>query len=127
MFIIDTDIAIWILRRDLVIIDALKQGVRKNESAISTITIAELYKNIYPSELTSTEEFITYQRIIPVSAQIAREAGYYWNQFHGKLSGLSMLDCIIAATAKVHQGTLYTLNIRHFPMKDIMIQNPRLL
>ncbi len=127
MYVLDTDIAIWILRRDTAIIQALKQGVSKHESAISTITIAELYKNIFPSELTSTEDFITYQRIIPVSAQIAREAGYYWNQFHVKLSGLSMLDCIIAATAKVHQGVLYTLNVRHFPMKDIVVQNPRSL
>jgi len=127
MYVLDTDVAIWILRRDMGIINLLKKNVKEHESAISTITIAELYKNIFPSELTSTEEFVTYQRVLPVSAQIAREAGYYWNQFHVKFSGLSILDCIIAATVKVHEGSLYTLNIRHFPMKDILIQNPRSL
>jgi predicted nucleic acid-binding protein len=125
MYVLDTDIAIWILRRDTAIIETLKQNVSQNESAISTITIAELYKNIFPSELTSTEEFIAYQRIIPVSAQIAREAGYYWNQFHKRISGLSITDCIIAATAKIHQGVLCTLNTRHFPMSDIIVRNPR--
>lgn len=59
-----------------------------------------------------------------VTASIAKQAGLYWQQYSKRLKNLSLTDCIIAATASIHNSTLVSLNKRHFPMKDIKILNP---
>ena len=125
MYTLDTDIAIWVLRNDTEIVAAVKRVASQYGTSISTITIAELYKNIFPTEITATEDFVTHQMVVPVSEQIAREAGYYWQQFRKQIATLSLTDCIVAATAKVNHSRLMTLNVRHFPMTDISVYNPR--
>ena len=125
MYILDTDIIIWILRNDVTIISVMDRLVQQTSTAISTITVAELYKNIFPSEVTPTEELLENHEIIPVTKEIARDGGYYWQQFHRRIATLSLPDCIIAATVRAYQGTLLTLNTRHFPMTDIVVKNPR--
>lgn len=127
MYILDTDIIIWILRKDEAIISAVDSFIHKAPTIISTITIAEVFKNIFPSEVSPTEELLEQHEIIPVTKEIAKDAGYYWQQFHTRIATLSLADCIIAATARACQGTLVTLNTRHFPMTDIMVKNPRRL
>lgn len=124
---LDTDIVIWVLRNDTEIVAAVKHAASQYGTSISTVTIAELYKNIFPSEVTATEDFISHQMIVPVSEEIAREAGYYWQQFHKQITTLSLVDCIVAATAKVNRSRLLTINVRHFPMTDISVCNPRRL
>jgi len=124
MYVLDTDIVIWILREDRRIISAISKIVGKGTTGISTITIAEVYKFAFASEFSMIEEFIDQQQIFPVSADIAKESGLYWQQFHKKLLNLSVIDCIIAATAKAYKANLLTLNTRHFPMLDIKIKNP---
>ncbi len=125
MYILDTDIIIWILRKDEAIVRAVDRLIHKAPTAISTITIAEIFKNMFPSEVTPTEEFLEQHEIVSVTKEIAKDAGYYWQQFHTRITTLSLADCIIAATARVYQGTLFTLNTRHFPMTDISVHNPR--
>ena len=125
MYILDTDVIIWILRKDAVIISAVARLTHKGAGALSTISVAEIYKNIFPSEVGSAEELFDEHEVISVSREIARDAGYYWQQFHKRLATLSLADCIVAATAKIHRGILLTLNTRHFPMTDIEIKNPR--
>lgn len=124
MFILDTDIVIWILRGEQKIISAIDNLIGKNKTGISTITVAELYKFAFPSEYSDNEDFINHQQIFPVTQSIAKDAGLYWNQFHKKLLNLSITDTIIAATAKSVTATLLTLNTRHFPMTDIKVASP---
>jgi len=124
MYLVDTNIVIWILRGDKQYVQwfaDLKQGT---SLSISSVTIAEIYKNVFPSEIMSTDalinDFITWD----VTAGIAKQAGLYWQQYNKKLKNLHLLDCIIAATAGINNLTLLTLNLRHFPMKDIQAEDP---
>ena len=123
MYLIDTDILIWVLRGNEKYEEFLQSLKDKNAFSISTVTIAEIYKNIYPSELLKTEsvleEFLTWD----VTKSIAKQAGLYWQQYVKQLKNLSLTDCLIAATANVNNLTLISLNIKHFPMKDIKILN----
>ncbi len=96
----------------------------KSPLSISTITIAEIYKNIYPSELIKTENVLNEFQTWDVSTAIAKHAGLYWQEYIKKLKNLSLTDCLIAATANVNEVVLVTLNTRHFPMKDIVLLNP---
>src|SRR5258708_8981437 len=124
MYLLDTDILIWILRGRDEIIERVSQLKEKSPVCISVISIAEIYQNIFPSELTTTEEFLNLHNIFEVDAKIAKIAGLYFQQYSKQLQNLSLADCLIAATANSHDLSLVTLNIKHFPMKDIKLLNP---
>lgn len=124
MIILDTDVVIWILRGNKSIVAAIDRLVSKESIGISTITVAEIYKNVFPIEMPDVEDFIVHQELFPVSLDIAKTAGLYWNQYHRRLKNLSLTDCLIAATAKIHQAALASMNIKHFPMDDIKLLNP---
>lgn len=124
MYLIDTDIIIWVLRENKKYQDFLQKIAKKEPIAISTITIAEIYKNVYPSELVKTEHLIQELLTFDVTPSIAKQAGFYWQQYAKILRNLSITDCLIAATANAQDATLVSLNAKHFPMKDIQVLNP---
>jgi predicted nucleic acid-binding protein len=124
MFILDSDIVIWILREDPKIIESIHKLTSDVDLAVSALTVTEIYKNIFPSEIVKTETLFDRLRIFDVTREIAKDAGYYWQEYARKLTGLSLADCVIASTTKVNKAILLTLNTRHFPMTDIKVQNP---
>ncbi len=123
MYLLDTDVFIWILRGREDIIQKVLTLKDKSPICLSVITIAEVYQNIFPSELLTTEEHIENHVLFDVDQKIAKVAGHYWHQYSKQLKNLSLTDCLIAATANVHNVTLISLNTRHFPMKDIQVIN----
>lgn len=124
MYLIDTDVLIWVLRGRSEIIEKVSQLKEKQALGISVISIAEIYKNIFPSELTTTEDYLNQHIQLDVNSKISKIAGLYWQQYAKNLKGLSLTDCLIAATANFNNCTLVSLNTKHFPMKDIMVINP---
>lgn len=124
MYLLDTDILIWILRGKQEIINKISSLKDKSLLCISVISVAEIYKNIFPSELTVTEDFLQQHIIFEVDQKIAKLAGLYWQQYSKKLKNLTLTDCLIAATANINDATLVSLNTKHFPMKDINLLNP---
>ncbi len=124
MYLIDTDVLIWVLRGNKKYEAYLQVLKNKGPLSISTVTIAEIYKNIYPSEIMKTESVLQELQNWDVTEPIAKQGGRYWQQFSKELKNLNLTDCLIAATANVNNLTLVTLNIRHFPMKDIHLENP---
>lgn len=124
MHLLDTDVLIWILRGNKQIIEKISQLKDKAPLCISVISIAEIYKNIFPSELIVTEEYLNQHIIFDVNEKIAKIAGLYWHQYSKELKTLSLTDCLIAGTANVENVTLVSLNTKHFPMKDITVLNP---
>lgn len=124
MYLFDTDILIWVLRGKKEIIEKVSQLKDESPLSISVISIAEIYKNIYPSELTQTEDYLSQHIQYEVTSKIAKVAGLYWQQYSKQLKNLSLTDCLIAATANSNEARLVTLNTKHFPMKDIGIVNP---
>ena len=123
MFLIDTDVLIWVLRGNKEYVELLQSLKDKSPLSLSTITIAEIYKNIYPSELVKTESLLNEFQVWEVTTPIAKQAGLYWQQYSRELKNLSLTDCLIAATAHITQAGLVSLNKKHFPMKDITIIN----
>lgn len=124
MYLLDTDILIWALRGKKEIIDKVLELKDKSPLGISVISIAEIYKNIFPSELTQTEDYLSQHIQFDVNAKIARSAGFYWQHYAKKLKNLSLTDCLIAATSNINDAILVTLNTKHFPMQDIQVLNP---
>ena len=124
VYLVDTDILIWILRGNEKYEKFLLDLKDKGSFSVSTITIAEIYKNIYPSEIVKTESVIGEFLIWDVTSAVAKQAGLYLQEHIKHSKALSLTDCLIAATANVNNLMLVSLNIRHFPMKDIKFQRP---
>lgn len=124
MYLLDTDVLIWILRGNKEITGKVLNLKEKAPLCISVISVAEIYKNIFPSELSDTEEFLDQHIIFEVNVKIAKIAGLYFQQFSKQLKNLSLTDCLIAATVKENNTVLVSLNTKHFSMKDIQILNP---
>lgn len=123
MYLIDTDIIIWILRGNKKYEEFLQNLKDKDSLSVSTVTIAEIYKNIFPSEIVKTENVLNELETWDVTPPVAKQAGLYWQEYIKRLKNLSLTDCLIAATANVHNLILVTLNTKHFPMKDIKTLN----
>lgn len=124
MYLIDTDIIIWVLRGHGKYTAFLQELKNKGTLSISTITIAEVYKNIFPSEILKTEKLLLELEAHDVTTLIAKQGGLYWQQYSKNLKNLGLADCLIAATANVNDLSLVSLNTKHFPMKDIKVLNP---
>ncbi len=124
MYLVDTDLVIWVLRNNQPYVEMLQKFKDKSSLSLSTVTIAEIYKNVFPSELARTEGVLDEFDTWDTTAPIAKQAGFYWQEYRKKLDKLSIIDCIIAATAREHDLILLTLNTRHFPMKDIRVRDP---
>lgn len=121
MYLIDTDILIWVLRGNQKYKDLLQSIKYKGPLSISTVTVAEVYKNLYPSEIVMTEAVLHEFQVADVTMPIAKQGGFYWQQYIRQFKNMSLTDCLIAATAYVHNLQLVTLNVKHFPMKNIKI------
>src|SRR3989344_5703817 len=124
MYLIDTDILIWVLRGNKKYNNHLQSIKNKGPLSISTVTVAEIYKNMFMSETVKTENVLKELQICDVTISIAKQAGSYWQQYVKKLKNLSFTDCLIAGTANINSLVLVTLNVKHFPMKDIQLLNP---
>jgi len=124
MYLLDTDVLIWVLRGKKDIVDKVSELKNKSPLGISVISTAEIYKNIFSSELTVTEDYLEQHIIFDVDQKIAKTAGLYWQQYAKQLKNLSLTDCLIAGTANVNSLILVSLNTKHFPMKDIQVLNP---
>lgn len=124
MYLIDTDVLIWILRGNKQYAALLQDLKNKDVISISTITIAEIYKNIFPAEIVKTENLLNEFQTLDVDPIIAKQAGLYWQQYFKQLKNLSLTDCLIAATANVNNASLVSLNTKHFPMRDFKVLKP---
>jgi predicted nucleic acid-binding protein len=121
MYLIDTDILIWALRGNKAYIDLLQKLKDESALSISSVTVGEIYKNIFPAGIVKTENLLNEFQIWDVTVSIAKQAGLYWQQYSRTVKNLSLLDCMIAATVHTHDLTLISLNLKHYPMKDIDI------
>ena len=112
--LIDTDIVIDFLRGDRQAISYFR--AKSKLISFSSVTVAEIYTGIreYKEEV-EVERLFSIFPIIPVTANIAREAGKFVKQYRQSHS-VEIPDAIIAATCLISDSKLNTLNVRHYPM-----------
>ncbi|MBN2383103.1 type II toxin-antitoxin system VapC family toxin [bacterium] len=112
--LVDTDVLIDFLRgneKAIKLIDKFSAQI-----ILSPIVVAELYAGVKgDDELSVLNNFISFFRIIPIDAEIAKKGGLYKRDF-GKSHGLGIADALIAATANKENAEILTLNSKHYPM-----------
>jgi predicted nucleic acid-binding protein len=114
--LIDSDILIDFLRGHPEAIRFLEQKV--DDISVSAITVAELFQGVREGQeriklATTLSAFI----ILPVTSEIAEIAGLLRRDFRDRF-GCGLGDCMIAATATLHDLRLATLNAKHFGMLE---------
>ncbi|MDT8439951.1 MAG: type II toxin-antitoxin system VapC family toxin [Wenzhouxiangellaceae bacterium] len=118
-FLVDTDVLIDFLRGYGPAVEWLRQA--RNRPLVSVITVAELRAGMRAGEESALESLFGALLVLPVDERIARQAGDLRRQF-GPRHGTGLADALIAATAIVNQARLVSLNVRHYPMIDEVVQ-----
>ena len=119
---IDADILIWHLRGERKAINFLRKLV--NDPAVELWTgamqRAEVVFFMRPAEEEQTLLLLSQLKTAVVDQHVTDEAGRFfrtWNPSHG----VDPNDTILAATALVNGGQIHTLNKKHYPMKDVVV------
>lgn len=118
--LIDTDVIIDYLRDRPEAVAYLES--LNDHLLISTVTVAELYAGAREgAERDALDSFIRAFEIVPVEEEIAVTGGLYRRDYF-KSHNTGLADALIAATAKVRNAELVTLNKKHFPMlPDVIV------
>ncbi|WP_041948687.1 type II toxin-antitoxin system VapC family toxin [Turneriella parva] len=86
------------------------------DTAISAVTVSKLFAGIRSAQQRQrVKDLVESYRIIPFDVGAAELAGDYLQKFR-KSHSLNISDAAIAATARIHDLNLVTLNLKHFPM-----------
>lgn len=125
MYLPDTNIFIRAFKGKLEEKSFLEKAIEKNSLHISVIVIAEFLSGQGEIEEARKKFLIllsTFQ-IISIDKKVASIAAEYRRESI-KTKKVYLLDCFLAAQAKIHNFTLVTNNKADFPMKDIRIITP---
>jgi predicted nucleic acid-binding protein len=110
--LLDTDYVIDFLRgKSSVIIPLLENNI----AFLSILSVYELYAGMRQGEEQPTNDFLQACRIEHVTMETAKKAGAFRFQNRQKGITLSIVDCIIAETARAHHHQVATNNKKHYP------------
>lgn len=98
-----------------------KKWIKNGQLAISSVVAAEFLAGATDKEAEIFEALLEQFGTLPVDTVVARMAANYRKRFLKEKKKLRLPDCLIAATCKVYQATLVTLDTSDYPMKDIKI------
>jgi predicted nucleic acid-binding protein len=124
MMVIDTDVLIDHFHGNAAATDFIEQALIAGQRlAISVAAVAEILAGMRPGEEADTEALLSLFDVYPADEEIARIAGAYLNQYAAS-HRLDLGDALTAATACVTGSELYTRNVRHYPMSDVVVRAP---
>jgi len=119
---VDSDILIWHLRGDRRAAELLRR-LSQDESAdlwTGALQRAEIVLFARECELPETLALLLRFKTHPVTQEIVDEAGPLYRKWR-PTHGIDVNDAILAATAMLTGGKIYTLNLKHYPMPDLVV------
>jgi predicted nucleic acid-binding protein len=122
--LIDTPVIIDFLRGRSAAMDWLGRATDSGSILLySAITAAEVAAGLRPGEERLVRAFLASLKSVPISEDVAWTGGDYLRRYT-RSHGLEVPDAIIAASAKKEGAVLATLNVNHFPMKNLAVIRP---
>lgn len=82
----------------------------------SVLSAAEIRRGLPPGQARAWGRLAEHLTWLPVDLEIAEAAGQSAAAYRRSHSGIALVDMILAATAQSLGATLWTRNVRHFPM-----------
>jgi predicted nucleic acid-binding protein len=121
----DSDILIWHLRGKGAAKGFFSKFYQNGEYEMWTGTLqrAEIVFFMRDNEKESTLSFLSHFKCAPVDQEIVDLAGEIFRKWNPGY-GIDVNDAILAATVKTTGGKIYTLNLKHYPMDDIIVEKP---
>jgi tRNA(fMet)-specific endonuclease VapC len=89
--------------------------------ACCPVNFTEVYAGLRRGEEDRTSAFLNSLEFLPITPEIAREAGLLRRDWQRKGQTLSYTDVTIAAVAMSNEIPLLTDNQKHFPMPNLQL------
>jgi len=89
--------------------------------ACCAVNLSEVYAGLRPDEEDKTAAFLESLEYLPITPEIARQAGLLRREWQKKGQTLSYTDVTIAAVALTNEVPLLTDNRKHFPMPELRL------
>ena len=115
--LIDTSIIVDHLRNDPRAVAQMGDlFAREDRVWAVTPTRTEIIAGLRPHEIQPMARLFAVMSWIDIDSAIADAAGELARRYHASHRGIDTVDYLIAAAAKSIGASLFTLNVRHFPM-----------
>ena len=117
--LLDSDVIIAWLRGHAPFAHAIPDLLdRGDRLAWTPISVAEVFAGARRGEEKALGTLLLVLDGVPLSVEIGRKAGGYLHAY-GKSHGVKLADALVAAAAQHHGMALWTLNRKHYPMRDV--------
>jgi predicted nucleic acid-binding protein len=120
---LDSDVLIWHLRGHAGA-RALLKSLRTDANrmlCLGALQRAEIVFFARAEELHSTLLLLSLFETVPVDAGVVDLGGELYRAWHPS-HGIDVADALLAATVMKTGGRIHTLNRKHFPMPDLLVQ-----
>ena len=119
---IDSDILIWHLRGEAKAARLLRtlSSDPATDLWMGALQRAEVVFFMKPGEEPATQAFLSRFKTAAVTQAIVDEAGELYRRWHPS-HGIDVNDAILAATVAATGGKIMTLNLKHYPMSDVLV------
>jgi predicted nucleic acid-binding protein len=117
--LLDTDVIIQWLRGIRGIKDKIESFISDGVSLIWTpVQITEIFAGVREGEEDTIKNLFFVFDSFFITEDIGIKAGEYLRRY-GRSHSLEIADALTAASASYYKLALWTLNVKHYPMKDV--------
>jgi predicted nucleic acid-binding protein len=120
---IDSDVLIWHLRGEKKALTLLQDLCKTdNEIWIGALQRAEILFFMRKNEAEATTRLLSRFKTVVIDEESVDLASALYRQWHPS-HGIDVNDAFLAATAMRYGGKIVTLNIKHYPMPDLLVES----
>jgi len=97
----------------------LRKIIKEKRLVLSAVVIAEYLVGVTEDQEKLFNALIAQFPVLPIDLPIAQLAASYRRTYIKKGKKIGLPDCLIAATCKIYDTVLATLNPTDYPMKEV--------
>jgi predicted nucleic acid-binding protein len=117
--LLDSDVIIeWLRGHEPFVQQVPKLLEEHSELFWTPVSVAEIFAGVRKGEEPAVTSLLLLLEPVLITAEIGKKAGSYIKSY-GKSHGVELGDALIAACAFSHDLALWTMNRKHYPMKDV--------
>jgi len=117
--LLDSDVIIeWLRGHEPFVTDIERLLQEQSQLFWSPVSVAEVYTGVRKSEEATVGNLFVLLESVSISAEAGKKAGEYL-KLYSKSHGVEIADALVAACAFVEKLPLWTLNRKHYPMRDL--------